>query len=296
MLVTVRPGVDRDQLRQTLIELHHAVTNLRSALTPGERYSAYLAWVATAARRLRGQVSSADLDRMVLTPRGVLLQSKADGWTATLAHLVDLEIDDRDADLAAAAATLEDQVRHWGTWPGRLVVADSSFYIHHPDKLEDADLGGVLQLRGTPIRLILPIVVVDELDGLKQSSRQPARWRAGYTLAVLDRVLGTGTGPGRLREEDFSALDTGGIPRGAITAEVVLDPPGHVRLPINDDEIVDRARAIQSLAGRDVTLLTYDTGQATRARAAGLAVHKLQTPVEDEPARQADNRGKQAVS
>ena len=136
-----------------------------------------------------------------------------------------------------------------------------------------ADLALKLGARGDPIHLILPIVVVDELDGLKQAGQPQVRWRAGYTLAVLDRVLRNGTGPARLREEDFSALDTGGIPRGEITVEILLDPPGHRRLPINDDEIVDRALAVQPLAGRAVTLLTYDTGQATRLpaglRAAG---------------------------
>jgi hypothetical protein len=56
---------------------------------------------------------------------------------------------------------------------------------------------------------------------------------------------------------------------------MVLDPPGHVRLPIPDDEIIDRAVAIQSLAARDVRLLTCDTGQHTRGRAAGLQVTKI---------------------
>ncbi|MFI7509066.1 hypothetical protein ACIBSS_19785 [Micromonospora aurantiaca] len=48
--------------------------------------------------------------------------------------------------------------------------------------------------------------------------------------------------------------------------EVVLDPPGHVRLPNNDDEIVSRALAIKTLAGKQVRLLTYDTGIAMRGR------------------------------
>jgi len=59
----------------------------------------------------------------------------------------------------------------------------------------------------------------------------------------------------------------GGIPRGEVTIELVFDPPGHARLPINADEIIDRILAIQPLAGREVTLLTHDTGQPTRAQA-----------------------------
>ncbi|WP_406290558.1 hypothetical protein [Embleya sp. NBC_00896] len=60
-----------------------------------------------------------------------------------------------------------------------------------------------------------------------------------------------------------------------MSVEIVLDPPGHIRLPIVDDEIIDRTVAIQSLAARDVRLLTCDTGQHTRGRAAGLAVTKI---------------------
>lgn len=72
-----------------------------------------------------------------------------------------------------------------------------------------------------------------------------------------------------------------------MTIELVCDPPGHVRLPINDDEIIDGALVIQSLAGREVTLLTYGTCQSTRARSAGLHVHLLSRPVSNEPVRAA---------
>lgn len=61
--------------------------------------------------------------------------------------------------------------------------------------------------------------------------------------------------------------------------ELVFDPSGHIRLPINDDEIVSRALAMQAQVGREVTLLTFDTGQSMRARAAGLTVRKLSKPL-----------------
>ena len=39
--------------------------------------------------------------------------------------------------------------------------------------------------------MLVPIVIVDELDRLKESKDKDkrARWRAGYTLAVLDRLF-----------------------------------------------------------------------------------------------------------
>ena len=64
---------------------------------------------------------------------------------------------------------------------------------------------------------------------------------------------------------------------------MLFDHPGHVRLPINDDEIIDRALSVQPSGGRSVTLLTFDTGQSTRAQHAGLRVHKLTKPIGDEP-------------
>jgi hypothetical protein len=57
-----------------------------------------------------------------------------------------------------------------------------------------------------------------------------------------------------------------------------------MRLPTSDDEIVDRARSVEPLADRKVTLLTYDTGQSTRAHNAGLQVVKLSQEIGEEPA------------
>ena len=37
----------------------------------------------------------------------------------------------------------------------------------------------------SPVTVLVPIVIVDELDGLKHSKDKHVRWRAGYTLAVL---------------------------------------------------------------------------------------------------------------
>jgi len=89
--------------------------------------------------------------------------------------------------------------------------------------------------------------------------------------------------------EDFAILGTSGLPRGQVTIELVFDQPGHVQLPTTDDEIIDRILAIQPLAGRNITLLTYDTGQSTRARNVGLQVKKLASPRDESAAVTAAN-------
>jgi hypothetical protein len=68
-----------------------------------------------------------------------------------------------------------------------------------------------------------------------------------------------------------------------VTIEIVFAPPGHVRLPITDDEIISRILAVEPLAARNVTLVTYDTGQSTRGRTAGFRRSKLDKPAEPEP-------------
>lgn len=129
-----------------------------------------------------------------------------------------------------------------------------------------------------PVMVIVPVTVLDELDGLKLRGGDALRkWRASYTLAVLEDLFSQPAPQGILRQP------TGDGTRGAVFMSILFDPPRHERLPINDDEIIDRALAAQGLAGVPVTLLTFDTSQATRARNAGLAVNKLTKPLGDEP-------------
>ncbi len=129
-------------------------------------------------------------------------------------------------------------------------------------------------IRHEPVHILVPIAVVDELDGLKKSKDPHVRWRAGHA----GRPGPGNQQPARCgipRPLDTSALSTGGMISGQIAIEILFDPPGHVRLPISDDEIISRIVAIEPLAGRPVILVTYHTGQATRGRAAGLPVRKL---------------------
>jgi predicted ribonuclease YlaK len=116
----------------------------------------------------------------------------------------------------------------------------------------------------------VPIIVLDELDGLKQrGSTAHVKWRASCTLAVFDDLFTQPNAQGILRQPAADGT------RGAVVVDILYDPPRHERLPINDDEIIDRALAAQGVAGAPVTLLTFDTSQAARARHAGLAVNKL---------------------
>jgi rRNA-processing protein FCF1 len=262
-------------LLRNLVEVQTELINVPGkSFTVVDRYTNYIAWVANSVRLLRMQVSEGDLSRLLLSRRYWTLQAMATSPTGMTGDLVDAELADRGAILEDTLRETREEFQRWSRVQ-RLVVADTTVYCQHPKKLEEMDLAALIECREEQIELVVPMAVVDELDNLKQSRDKHLRWRAMYTLAVFDRVAGT-SGVGRLRESVDSALREDGIPRGELWIDVLFDLPGHVRFPIMDDEIVDRALAVQILSGKDVTFLTYDTGQAMRARKAGLArVNKL---------------------
>jgi hypothetical protein len=279
MLITPRPGAHRENVLQALRSVHTEAANASSMgqLNAYGRLLKYLEWAASSARMLRNQVSAADLTTLVLTKRHDTLLDGVGHLAGTeqqrlVSMLVEQELADRIESLEAAIDFLQEQAVRWDgqEW---FVVADSSFYIQNAVALADADLHQIIDLRPMEhIRLLFPIAVVDELDGLKESGKHRSRWRAMHTLGLLDGTL-NGRTSGILRYADMD-----GEParwRGQLSMEIILDQPGHVRLPITDDEIIDRAVAIQALAGHQVRLLTCDTGQHTRGCAAGLKVTKV---------------------
>ena len=277
MLITPRPGADRKNIRERLRDVHTAAFNLQGHHGSAfEELLAYLEWATESARLLRSQISDKDLNNLIFTDRYRALLTSSGSLAGThqqrfVRGLVHLEVTERLEAFEAAQKALDEQIDRW-TGLERFVVADSSFYIQNEDKLADADLHQVLGIREEdPIRLLFPIVVVDELDELKDAKGR-ARWRAAHTLGRLDEVLG-GRREGLLNAGTYNPQN--GETLGKVAVEIVLDPPGHIRLPIEDDEIIDRAVAIQGLAGRKVRLLTCDTSQHTRGCNAGLQVTKV---------------------
>jgi hypothetical protein len=261
-------------------EAHNELGNLHSkSMVFSELPGNYLTWVHENVRMWRHRVAPADIDRLLHTPRYWAIQA-APG--AASAKLAETEIADRQVVLGEIVTWLEGTKTKWERSPGRLVVADTSVYCHHEDRVENISFTNALDIhREHPVRLMVPILVLDELEGLKQSSKARTRWRAAHTLGKFDEVLHS-SGVGMLRTEDETPTDRPDL-AGPVHVEVFFDPTGHRRLPLNDDELIERALAIQAESGKDVTFLTFDTAQSTRAKFAGLAVKKLKEDPGPEP-------------
>ncbi|WP_431976055.1 PIN domain-containing protein [Micromonospora haikouensis] len=293
MLITPVPGVNAETLKSTLMNVRNALTNKVQSSGPEratERACRYLEWVHEARRLLRRQIRPAELEYLLPSqdyevvlaaiaaranqqPSSVSNNFASEG---VLNGLVAMQLDERGEAFDAALSDLQKQIQRFQQQrDAELVVLDTNIYMHHPQKLEDMDLAGELHLGNADIHILVPLVVIDELDKGKRAGGDRG-YRAAYAVSYIDKIAQAG---GKIRSRHLS---NEGQPRGAVTIEVVLDSPGHARLPNNDDEIVARAVDIQTLAGRPIRLVTYDVKMRMRGRDAGLRVDKLEEPEKDE--------------
>jgi len=274
--IELRPSANLDQAIALLREL---ATNCYNDAQPvgasqvSANQRAYVQWATTTEGRLRTILSTGDAAAFFDGPRHRDICTMTAG--GQLLPMINAEVNAYSDRLRTLVDELDLTRRLFGG-AGTCLVPDTSFYIEHGQKIEDIDFHDLAQWSG-PVKVLIPMIVVDELDGLKQRGASPkAKWRASYSVAVIDRVVDDPPRPGLLTAKKHMP------PRGEVTFQIVFDPPGHQRMPINDDEIVARCLACQPFAD-NLTVITYDTGQSTRARAAGLKVNKLSQDSGQEP-------------
>jgi hypothetical protein len=145
-VVAALPGVNLADLRRALSEVHTRLQNARATAGTGiDVYNAYIRWVNESAEHLVRIVPSSTLDHLVLTTRYWSLQAQPD--TATLQpvqQMLYVELAERNRAFAAAVADVDAELRRWNQQPGLLTVLDTSFYITHLERLEEADLAPLL--------------------------------------------------------------------------------------------------------------------------------------------------------
>jgi len=144
--------------------------------------------------------------------------------------------------------------------PGHPVVLDTSvfmecqpFQAHCWHALSPAVASG-------PIRLLVPILVLDELDGLMQARQAERRGKARAARGELRHLYGaTPTEPSPLPGQ------------ADVTIEVLLGGDWHQPRSSNDAEIIDQALWVRDLTGKAPLLASCDHRRLRRAAAAGLA-------------------------
>jgi hypothetical protein len=303
MLVTLTPGVDRDRVLELLRQASVEIINNHGSKDD------YVRWVMKTARMLRGPIAQADLEQLLLTPAFYRLVDPVMMGTPQGLWLLEAELSDREALFTAAFETLQKQLDEWNAEAGKvLAVVDTSVFMSHPAWTRDDDPTAViasipwaeeLDAGSDDVLLVLPEVVIRELDRLKESGNQKLRYRASVTLAVIDKLLADpyNTVPIRPTDPDWEAVAARGeMPRGRVELRVFYDDPAHRPLPDPDAEVIDRARAVQTLAGNAVRLVTMDTGMGLNARRAMLMVSKPAREIEPLPEGQSTRGRRGAVT
>lgn len=156
------------------------------------------------------------------------------------------------------ANELREMVERYKHHQGRTVVLDTNDLLHY-SRYDKVPWSAVY---GKDTVVVIPHVVVDEIDKKSFATSESTRKRARGVFALLEQTL--------------SEQREGGAVAGGARVEVMLDEPGHVRLPNNDDEIVARACELkQAITPTSVTVITGDNGMRARALAWGLEAAKL---------------------
>jgi hypothetical protein len=252
--------------RQLKVDLNNASGGNAQAL---ERYQR---WANLAARTLSFYVAPEDVERLILTRRHwVLVELQANmqnNWL--ISDLLDAEREDRGRLFEAEIKALEEIQKAWTDRDSKVIAADSNVYIHHEEYFYDIDWRALADY--DEVRLLIPMQVVRELDRQKRAGRNVPVSKTNPEL-VSTRARHTNK---RIRDvfEDVSSIV--GLQPG-VTAELLLDPVGHIGISDGDTEIIDRVRTAKQLLNRSVAIVTGDGNMQLGAKVAGLDVITVET-------------------
>lgn len=290
VIFSAHPLVDRGNLKSAL-DTHLAnVVNARGfSGTAAAWLDAYLDWANDTAQALQNALRPEEINRLVFTPRyAALLAAAGTGLAERSPRVVNgllrAELQQRAAAFEELHDAVHRQVSGWSQ-AAMFVVCDTDFLLHNGKTLGhipfhrliiDAGNAHQVQLRQgrNAVHLLIPSQVLLELDKAKNTNRE-SRTAARVTLRTIDEWFEKPEWV--YREQESSGASFGGD-SAQFSAELVLDPLGHVPLEVGDDEIIDRILACRPLAGRPITLITYDTHMSTKARAHGIPVIKPEQP------------------
>lgn len=274
----LRHGVTAAHAIKTLRELADGAQAARAAITPGSDRTnewlrrgrdRYLSWTETAEPQLHSLFAETDLIASLHSERYWRIH-ELDRYSARPAALLEAEIAVQIATLNDTADRLEGY-RQLADRPGEVFVVDTNTFMHC--KLF-TDINWLTEFDTEAVRLILPLIVLDELDDKTFSANKRLSKRASKVLRTLDPFM-----------ETIVTAGTAEIEAG-VTLEVLQDDEGHRRRGNNDTELLDRAEFFAQVIERSVALVTTDYGMRVRGKARNLQVRvmpdRLRLPLSDD--------------
>lgn len=266
-------GTPGDVLQAALERVLNEATGLTASGT--KLLPAYLRWATDSVSRLRTHLGNHDVDRLVRT---------STFWTAlglspespVIAHLIPGELHARQDDLRQVLASVTSFRQRFLDVPeaALLLVPDTNVLIAHAESAREADWRGIVHhyvRHFDTVRLLIPLVVIDELDKLKQHTNQKTRTGARVMLKLIHGLIGN-------RPESRPVLQEATQTSGRVTIEVLMESPEHIRLPRADDELIDVVARLRGMLGERTVFTTFDTGADLRAAVKGIKHVRLEHP------------------
>ncbi len=171
--------------------------------------------------------------------------------------LVYPEVSEQAARLERLANELTETEKRFGGVTGPVVVPDTNVFLHFK-RFDQIDWAAVVG--GSPVRVVIPLRVVEELDLKKASRRRDLARRAQNVLTLLESLVGP----------------TAGFPANLSTTATVevlinheLEAVQHDREPSADAEILDCCEFLAFVTGAPVSLATGDVSMRLRASVRG---------------------------
>ncbi|MGA2531388.1 MAG: PIN domain-containing protein, partial [Acidimicrobiales bacterium] len=146
----------------------------------GGHLEMYVQWIMEAERLLTPHFIRRDVEDLLLTPRYWEIRRAREGYPG-VNNLVRQEAEARLEDLTVLRDALT-ALRDRFAGAERVLVPDTNVFLHHTFFLEApwGDLCG-----GGQARIVLPLVVVDELDRLKTSRNSKVAERARQVIRAI---------------------------------------------------------------------------------------------------------------
>ena len=243
-----------------------------------ELFNQYIYWVNSHVRMLAGQISEDSIDTLLRTRgywslRGADPVSLGNNLSDTIKR--EMEAQKRRIDLAVEEVHIQrERWRGLNMDPVALLL-DTGVVEEYATRLLDVDWHQLVDLRPDRyIYLVVPRVVVDELDRHKQSRDQNAKERRKHARAAIRSLWGM-FGSGEL-PSTFTRTDL--IPARHGRVELLNDDIEHVQQIDPDAEVLARSRTLTAYI--PVKVVTFDTGMALRGMASGIDVVRIEQPDE----------------
>lgn len=240
------------QLRLTAQEAAN-VAGASAGRTPIQIVDRYLAWAENAERMLSNVLDIDLVDDLVCTERYWALRT-ARGDEPRLTPTVLAEMERRQRALDALAVELERERLHWGSGASTLVVPDTNLFLQKDAPFTEIDWPSVIQTDGE-VRLVVPLVVVHELDRLKRQGNSTtatlARTSLRWLLDILPRDPQARSGP-------LTAMEP------STTVEAYVHD-GPTRPEDADGLIIEVTAWLAAVSSQTTVLITRDLGMRLRA-------------------------------